>query len=127
MSSRDISGRPLVVGVIATTLSMSVIVILLYNIQLGPQALPQQMVRFLLTVGLCIFLYQGANWARWVAGVLFSLGGLGGLLGGLAAISTGLAGLLLAIMGLVYAVCAIILFFAPTVRKYFGIESQAAV
>lgn len=33
-------------------------------------------IRFALSAALCWFLYKGANWARWVMGVLCALGGL---------------------------------------------------
>ena len=127
IESRDVSGRPLVVAVIVASLSVSALVILSYNIRLGPQALPQQIVRFLLTCGLCVFLYQGANWARWVVGVLSGLGGLLSMIAGFAALMTNMAGLLLIAMGLLYVACMIVLLFVPTVRKYFGVVNSAAI
>jgi hypothetical protein len=120
MEAKPETGRRLVLAVIVASLTLSVLVIVAFNLGRGPERLPQQIVRLLLTIGLCVFLYRGANWARWVAGLLFALGGLGSLLGGLAALSTGMAGLLLIVMGLVYVGSAVVLFFAPTVRAYFG-------
>jgi len=120
------SGRRLVLLVIVISLTFSVLVIVTFNILLGPENLPQQIVRFLLTVGLCAFLYKGANWARWVASILFGLAGLQGLIGGLVALSTSTAGLLLIVMGLVYVASAIVLLFIPAVRAYFGVGNTDA-
>jgi len=72
----------LVLAVIVATLTLSVLVIVVFNTIQGAQRLPRQIVRFFLTVGLCVFLYRGANWARWVAGGLFTLAGLGSFSGG---------------------------------------------
>lgn len=116
----------MVLAVIVASLTMSLLVIVLFNLGRGPERLPQQIIRFLLTAGLCVFLYRGANWARWVGGVLFALGALGSLLGGLALLSTSIAGVLLLVMCLVYSASAVILLFVPTVRAYFGVDSARA-
>ena len=113
-------GRRLVLAVIVATLTMSVLVIVTFNAVQDPQRLPQQIVRFFLTVGLCVFLYRGANWARWVAGILFAMAGLGSLLGGVAALTTSMAGLGLLVMGLVYVASTVVLLLVPTVRAFFG-------
>ncbi len=120
MANQPVAGRRLVLAVIVASLTISVLVIVAFNLGRGPERLPQQIVRFLLTVGLCVFLHRGANWARWVAGILFAFGGVGSLLGGLSALSTSMGGLLLLVMGLVYLACAVVLFFVPRVRAYFG-------
>ena len=126
METKPDMGRWLVLAVIVASLSLSVLVIVAFNIGRGPERLPQQTVRFVLTVGLCIFLYRGSNWARWVAGILFALGGLGSLIEGVAALSTSMASLLLFGMGLVYLGSAVILFFVPAVRAYFGVGNAKA-
>ena len=120
------SGRRLVLAVIVASLTLSVLAIVAFNIARGPERLPQQIVRLLLTVGLCVFLYRGANWARWVAGILFVLAGLGSLLGGVAVLSTSMAGLLLIVMGFVYLASAVVLLFVPAVRAYFRVGNAAA-
>ncbi len=114
-------GRRLVLAVMVATLTLSVLVIGTFNIVQGSERLPQQIVRFLLTVGLCVFLYRGANWARWVASVLFVLGGVGSLLGGIAVLSTSMTGLLLIGVGLVYVASAVVLLAVPAVRAYFQV------
>jgi hypothetical protein len=120
MQAHTEAGHRLVLTVIVATLTLSVLVIVAsYTIQ-GPQRLPRQIVRFFLTVGLCVFLYRGANWARWVAGILFAVAGLGSLVDGVGALTISVAGLALLAMGLVYVASAVILLFVPTVQAFFG-------
>lgn len=126
METKPEAGRRLVLAIIVASLALSVLAILVFNVARGPERLPQQIVRFLLTVGLCVFLYRGANWARWVAGILFTLGGVGSLLVGSVALTTSLAGLLLIAMGLIYAGSAVVLFFVPPVQRYFGVGNPMA-
>jgi hypothetical protein len=85
----------------------------------GPGQLPRLLGRSILTLGLCVFLYRGAKWARWVTIILLVIAGLGSLIGGLMALSTSWASLILLIMGLVYVASAIILLFNPKARDYF--------
>jgi hypothetical protein len=120
------TGRRLILAVIAATLTLDVLAIVTSSAILGPQRLPQQIVRFLLSIGLCVYLYRGANWARWVAGILYALAGLGSLVAGLAALTASMAGLLLLVMGLVYVASAVVLLFVPTVRAYFGAGTARA-
>lgn len=126
METKPDTGRWLVLAIIVASLSLSLLAIAAFNISGGPERLPRQIVRFFLTVGLCVFLYRGANWARWVAGILFALGGLGSLIGGVAVLTTSMAGLLLFVMGLVYLASALILLFVPAVRAYFGVGNTKA-
>lgn len=121
MELRTSTGRRLVLAIIVASLAISVLVIVAFTVARGTALLPQQIVRFLLTVGLCVFLYRGANWARWVAVILFALGGVMSLVGASAPSSTSMSGLLLLLMGLVYAASALILLLVPTVRAHFGV------
>jgi hypothetical protein len=114
------AGRRLVLAVIVASLALEVLTIALFNLQLGPARLPQQIIRFLLTIGLCIFLYRGANWARWLAGVLFALVGPISLVLGLGTLPMTSGSLLLIVIGTVYMACAVILLFVPRVRMYYG-------
>lgn len=114
------SGRRLVLAIIVASLTLDVLVIVTFNFVRGAELLPQQIVRFLLTVVLYVFLYRGANWARWAAGILFSLSGFGALQEWFALVSISMAGLLLIAMGLVYVASTVILLFVPSVRAYFS-------
>ncbi len=126
MGVRTRPGRGLVVAVIVATLTMALLADIVSLLMRGPAQLPQQLVRFALTVVLCVFLYRGAAWARWVSGVLFALGSVVSLVGGIAYLSTNTASLLLLLLGAVYAACAVVLLFIPTVREYFGVENVHA-
>ena len=127
METGSPSGRRLVVAVIAATLTTSVIVIATFNMDQGSDRLPLQIVRFLLTLGLCFLLYRGTNWARWVAGILFGLTGLGSLAGGFALLSAHKPGLAMIALGFVYSASAIVLFFVPSVRNHFRGAGAAPV
>ena len=76
MVSKVATGRWLVVAVIVSALAVSVLNVAAFNVAVGTERVPQQLIRFVLTVGLCIFLSRRANWARWVAGILFALAGV---------------------------------------------------
>lgn len=85
----------------------------------GMEHISVDMVRLLLTLGLCYFLSQGHGWARWVAGVLFSLGGLLGVIAGVALLPETPLAILIVIMSAAYLGFAGVLFFVPSVRAFF--------
>ena len=115
-------GRRLVLLVIIVCIGISLGTIVFTNLMLGPQNLGMQSVRFALTVFLCVMLYQGRNWARWVFGSLLLIGGTGFLLSGLPFLTQSLFGLFIIVLAFSYLGCAGILFFAPSVRAYFDIS-----
>jgi hypothetical protein len=123
MTSRVATGRWLIVAVIVSVLALSVLTAAAFNVAVGTDRQPQQVVRFVLTAWLCIFLYRRAIWARWVAGILFLLAGAVSLFAGFA---SELGDFLLVTMGTVYAAAGIILLFVPAVRVYFRGPSQQA-
>jgi hypothetical protein len=67
------SGRVIVICVIAFATGFSLMTIVLFNVVFGSQRLPAQLVRFALTVGLAICIYNGQSWARYVMAVLFAM------------------------------------------------------
>jgi hypothetical protein len=119
MSTSTHPGRPYVIGVIVACLLLSLSSILITNLATGPQKLGQQGIRLLLEIGMCFYLYQGRNWARWVAGILFGLTGLAGLIGGAALLSQSPFAFLLILLAAIYLACMAVLFFIPSVRAYF--------
>jgi len=125
MEPQSAAGRRLVLAIVVATLALSVLVDVMLITNRGSERL-WDIVRFLLTVGLCVFLYRGVNWARWVASILFALGGLRSLIGGGTILARSMAGLLLLGMGLVYVASAVILLFVPTVKAYFGVGKPKA-
>lgn len=119
MESQIAKGRRLVLAVIVASLSISGIVIIVTNMPRGSDELPSQTIRLFLTVVLCIFLYRGSNWARWVAGILLVFGAVTSMILGFGITSSTPAGLLIVLMGLVYSASAVVLIFVPSVRAYF--------
>ena len=115
------SGRRIVLAIIVAFVVLDAFTTISYLMVFGPDRLPYQSLRFVLTVGLCVFLYRGANWARRVTVVLFGLAGLAGLSEGIGLGGGG--GLLLIVMGLFYVASVIVLLFVPTVRAYFSAKS----
>ena len=120
MVSKVATGRWLVVAVIVSALAVSVLNVAAFNVAVGTERVPQQLIRFVLTVGLCIFLSRRANWARWVAGILFALAGVGSLI---ARVASDRGDFLLVTIGMVYAAAAVTLLFVPAVRAYFRVGS----
>ncbi len=51
-----------------------VFTIIQYNLAIGPQKLPAQIVRLILTLLLCGAVYVGSRAAHWICVVLFSIG-----------------------------------------------------
>jgi len=72
-------GRLIVIGIVVTTLGIDAALILLSLAFRGMDPLGTQVVRFVLTSLLMWGLYRGNGVARWIAIVLFGLGGLFGL------------------------------------------------
>jgi hypothetical protein len=77
-SDRIQRGRLIVIVVIAAVLLISCFTFLagIARSNLSPFA----MVRFALTIGLCVMLWRGHSWARWLSAVLFGLGGIAAIL-----------------------------------------------
>ncbi len=70
-------------------ISISILLVSLHTIYFYNSAVPeietkkiiQQIIRFILTVGLLFLVYKGKNWARIVSIILFSLGLIGAIFG----------------------------------------------
>lgn len=77
-------GKKRTILISISILLVSIHTIYFYHVvrpEIETKKLIQQIIRFLLTVGLLIVTYKGKKWARIVSIVLFSLGILGGLAG----------------------------------------------
>jgi len=68
-------GRALVLSALGAIVGISLVVIGVYVDHHGTGRLPEQVIRFALTVALAVFVYRGRRWARWLAVVL--IGGVG--------------------------------------------------
>lgn len=113
-------GRRLVVLLIVVYLAMELFAFLTTPLSQGMMQWVAQLIRGFLTLVLCAFLYSGHNWARWVVGILSTLGGLYGLSTGASLSSHGQPDILLIVLGLIELASAAILFFVPSVRAFFG-------
>ena len=117
-------GRRILLVVIATCLLLSVSSILSYNLVLGPGKMVPQVVRFLLTVLLCVFLYRGKDWARWLFGLLYSYNCIYALSMGIPLLSQSLWGLMILFPGILYLLMVVVLFFSPSVRAFLTAQHE---
>jgi hypothetical protein len=111
-------GRNTIIAVIAACLLISLASILLTNMVQGSDRIGGQSIRFLLTILLCVLLYQGKAWVRWVLGILFLLSGLGGLISGAALLAISPLAVILIIIGIIYLACVVALFFVSDVQAF---------
>lgn len=101
MSERAQKGQIILLVYLVLVLLASVGVIAFYVSSRGTDRLPAQLIRFVLTVVLCIFLFRGSRIAKSISVVLFAIGGslaLNGVFQGsplTVALSVGLAALYL--------------------------------
>jgi hypothetical protein len=113
MSSHRTPGRALVIAVI--------VVVLVGAAALTPTRvwrIPHEIVGYAPLV-LCVFLYRGAGWARWVTSILLLLLGTLGIVGGLAKGNLDATSLVFLALFFGFIACAAILLFVPTVRAWF--------
>jgi hypothetical protein len=113
-------GRRLVVRVAAIGVASSIVTIVAFNVVLGSGRLPDQMVRFGLTLVLCFFLIRGHRWARWVSVALFAIAGVGSVVGALALPGKSVGAIALFVMGAAYLYCSGVLLASGSVRAFFS-------
>ncbi|MGK2857693.1 MAG: hypothetical protein ACSLFQ_10855 [Thermoanaerobaculia bacterium] len=120
-------GRSIVQLDIALCIGTSILTIMIYVMSLGPERLPTQIVRFLLTVVLCVFLYRGYSVARYLLIIL--LGVTLGLMG-LALPSVFAAGkpgvtVGILLMGLGYAFIMVTLARSESVKAFLDTQEES--
>lgn len=76
-------------------------------------------IRWALTLGLCYYLYQGRNWARWLTGALSGFAGAAGVIAGFILLTQSLLGIFLIATSLADIGCAVALVFGRGVAEYF--------
>jgi hypothetical protein len=118
MTPQDVVARRIILAIIAVALALPVVVIATFHIGRSQEGLPHQIGRLVLTLLLCVFLFRGANWARWAAGAVFIAAGIRELVLGFLLVSE-VNGLVLIATGSVCLASAYVLFFVPVVRAYF--------
>ena len=78
------TGRIRTVLISISILLVSLHTIYFYNLvftEVETKKIVQQIIRFILTVGLLIMVYKGKNWARIISLILFTIAGLGAIIG----------------------------------------------
>ena len=114
------AGRRIVVYVVLATISISVVVILMYIDANGFAGFPQRLVRLGLTIALGVFLIRGETWARQVAVVLY---GAAAIFSTVAALQLVLIAPIkaapLILMAIVYGTSVGVLLMVPSVRDHF--------
>jgi hypothetical protein len=125
MDEEVLAGRNLVIGVIATSLIVSITNTLILSRLSEENDLGVDLVRFVLTILLGVALYQGRGWARWFSVFSFMLGGVGGLIAGVFFLPTvPIAVPLFFFMGIAYTACGIVLWWLPSVAAYFAFRRE---
>lgn len=119
------AGRKLVVTVAAVAIAISFLTVT-FNVVRDPDRLPQQLVPFGLTLGLCAYLVRGRSWARWISVLLFLIGGIGAVLVSLGLFGKSMGAWAMLTMGVAYLYCTLELS-SPSVRAFFGSSRAPAI
>ena len=120
------AGRRWVLSVIGVSVGWWLLTTVAFGPGRGARGFAQNIVGLFVTAVLSIYLYRGANWARWVVGGLSAIGALLGwviVLGSVAAVGLSWGGRNYAYFGglsLVDTFAAVVLLLVPTARGYFG-------
>jgi len=111
-------GRILVLVVISLVLGVSLFVIVISNFVANTGNIVVQGVRFAITAVLCINLYFGKNWVRWLFVVLLAAGGVVSSAAGVSLGTANPGALLIFLMGVIYLVCAVTLALSPSIKMF---------
>lgn len=125
MNNEIKKGRKILLIIALLIILIELLVIVLYIIIVGPNRLPQQVLRLSLTGILLFFLYRGSNLARVVAIVLFTIGGILVFISGLV-LSTTTIDYLMILTGAVYLGSALCLLISHPVRVFLKSQRESA-
>lgn len=112
-------------------ISISILIVSLHTIYFYNSIIPeiaskkifQQVMRFLLTIGLLIMVYKGKNWARIVSVILFSLGVLGAIIGLTTITTTSIVNKIpLIVMFFVYSLAVYHFWFSKSFKAFFDYQ-----
>lgn len=112
-------GRKITLIIICSIIAISIFSIVFQNVVSGTEKIPQQAVRFILTLVLSYYLYKGANAARIIAVILYLIAGVLGIIAGIAMIFKTPIGLILLIPGIIWTLSAMFLLFSKPVKQFF--------
>jgi hypothetical protein len=111
-------------------ISISILIVSLHNIyfynsvagEMETKKMVQQIVRFVLTIGLLVAIYQGKNWARLIAIVLFGIAAVGALAGIITIEKPMVAKVPLMVMTFVFAVAIYHFSFSKSFKAFFEFQ-----
>lgn len=123
MFAKNAAGHSLVLLTIIAILFTEVVVIGYSTLAGSMDQIGTDSIRLFVTIALCVFLYAGANWARWVTGILSILSVTRGLLTLIEHPATIASRLSLLLLILMHATFVLLLLFVPAVKSYFATKS----
>lgn len=115
-------------------ISISILIVSLHTIyyyhsvrpEIESKKLVQQIIRFVLTVALLVFLYKGKNWAKILSTVLFALGAIGAIIA-VVIIDAPFAGKIpLLVMTFVYSVAVYHFGFSESYKAFFHHQNKVS-
>lgn len=92
--------------------------------EIEDKKIAQQIVRFILTVGLLYMVYTGKNWARIISIILFSLGILGAVFGALVSFQSIQLKIPFLVMIFVYSVAVYHFGFSKSFKAFFSYQNS---
>ncbi|MBD2092544.1 hypothetical protein H6F67_22095 [Microcoleus sp. FACHB-1515] len=129
MNSAVQKGKTLVTTIIGVVIAVSVVNGLITNALIPAQPASEIVkdgIRFVLTIALCYFLYQGQGWAKWVLGILLALGGFLSIPAALLVLNASFLGAIwLLVMGAVYLATSWILLRSPEIKAFQSAQRAA--
>lgn len=121
VTKRVRTGRMLVCLVVFLLMVMTALTFALSMRLQGATALSTHGIRAVIFVALCVFLYRGHEWASTTLALASAYGGITGI-GSAMRVNKengfGPAFALVASMALAYLLCAVLLFFAPSIKTF---------
>lgn len=113
-------------------LSISILLVSLHTIyfyhsvrpDIESKKLVQQIIRFVLTVALLVFVYKGKSWAKMVSVVLFALGALGTIIAVITVNEPFIIRIPLLVMAFVYSMAVYHFGFSASYKAFFHYQNK---
>jgi len=117
-------GRILVLGVIICLLGTSLLVMIVTGFVLQSANVIAQVVRFVISTLLCVTLYFGATWVRWLFVVLLLVSGVVSSAIGVSLVTSNAGALFLLVLGLVYLASGLVLALSSSVKTFLAYQAK---
>ena len=129
MDEKAKRGRTIVFVFIAMFLLMSLTISLVKDLLIppAPSTIGNQVFRFILSVVLCWFLYDGRGWAKWILVCLLALGSMFGLVGAFSLLGKTSFAWIVLTTSAIYAAWAFILALSPSVSAFMEFRNTLRV